>query len=263
MSLIHTTAIIDPAAEIDSSVSIGAYSVIGPHVRIAAGVKIKSHVVIDGHTQIGEGCEIYPFAALGQPPQHLGYKGEPSELIIGKHNIIREHVTMHIGTALDKMKTVVGDNGIYMASSHVAHDCVVGDNFICAQNAALGGHVVAEDNVYLGAYSAVHPFVRIGHDAIIGGGCALVGDVIPYGAVYGERGMLNGVNIVGLKRRGADKQTMRAIKNAYNDIFIAEGLMHDNLQKLKQREDNIKEVVDIINFIEHDQKRSLCLPKSS
>ena len=263
MSLIHPTAIIDPAAEIDSSVAIGPYSVIGPHVRIAANVVIKSHVVIEGHTQIGEGCEIYPFAVLGQPPQHLRYEGEASELIIGQNNIIREHVTMHPGTAVDKMKTVIGNNGMFMVASHVAHDCVVGDNLILAQNAALGGHVVVEDNVYFGAYSAAHPFVRIGHNAVIGGVSAVVADVIPFGAVYGERGMLNGVNVVGMKRRGLDKQTMRAVKKAYDDLFLAEGVMKDNLAKLKTEQGHIKEIADIIDFIEKDSGRPLCLPKLS
>jgi len=263
MSLIHPTAIIDPAADIDSSVAIGPYSVIGPHVRIAANVVIKSHVVIEGHTQIGEGCEIYPFAVLGQPPQHLRYEGEASELIIGQNNIIREHVTMHPGTAVDKMKTVIGNNGMFMVASHVAHDCVVGDNLILAQNAALGGHVVVEDNVYFGAYSAAHPFVRIGHNAVIGGVSAVVADVIPFGAVYGERGMLNGVNVVGMKRRGLDKQTMRAVKKAYDDLFLAEGVMKDNLAKLKTEQGHIKEIADIIDFIEKDSGRPLCLPKLS
>ena len=263
MSLIHPTAIIDPAAEIDSSVAIGPYSVIGPHVRIAANVVIKSHVVIEGYTQIGEGCEIYPFAALGQPPQHLRYEGEKSELIIGKNNIIREHVTMHPGTAVDKMKTVIGNNGMFMVASHVAHDCVVGDNLILAQNAALGGHVVVEDNVYFGAYSAAHPFVRIGHNAVIGGVSAVVADVIPFGAVYGERGMLNGVNVVGMKRRGVDKQTMRAVKKAYDDLFLADGVMKDNLAKLKTEQGHIKEIADIIDFIEKESGRPLCLPKMS
>ena len=263
MSLIHPTAIIDPAAKIDSSVAIGPYSVIGPHVRIAANVVIKSHVVIEGYTQIGEGCEIYPFAALGQPPQHLRYEGEKSELIIGKNNIIREHVTMHPGTAVDKMKTVIGNNGMFMVASHVAHDCVVGDNLILAQNAALGGHVVVEDNVYFGAYSAAHPFVRIGHNAVIGGVSAVVADVIPFGAVYGERGMLNGVNVVGMKRRGVDKQTMRAVKKAYYDLFLADGVMKDNLAKLKTEQGHIKEIADIIDFIEKESGRPLCLPKMS
>ena len=263
MSLIHPTAIIDPAADIDSSVAIGPYSVIGPHVRIAANVTIKSHVVIEGHTQIGEGCEIYPFAVLGQPPQHLRYEGEASELIIGKNNIIREHVTMHPGTAVDKMKTVIGNNGMFMVASHVAHDCVIGDNLILAQNAALGGHVIVEDNVYFGAYSAAHPFVRIGYNAVIGGVSAVVADVIPFGAVYGERGMLNGVNIVGMKRRGLDKQTMRAVKKAYDDIFLGDGVMKDNLAKLKDEQGHIKEIADIIDFIEKDSGRPLCLPKVS
>ena len=169
MAQIHPTAIIDERAQIASSVEIGPYCIIGPAVIIDDNVKLHAHVVIEGHTSIGTGCEIFSFACLGKEPQHLRYDGEPSQLIIGKNNIIREHVTMHIGTAIGNMKTVIGDNGMFMVASHVAHDCIVGDNFILAQNSALGGHCEVGDNVYFGAYSAAHPFVKIGHSAIIGG----------------------------------------------------------------------------------------------
>jgi len=261
MSHIHPTAIIEDGAQISDNVEIGPYCIIGPHVRLSEGVKLHAHVVIEGHTQIGEGCEIFSFAALGKAPQHLRYEGEAAELIIGKNNIIREHVTMHIGTAIGNMRTVIGDNGMFMVSSHVAHDCIVGDNFILAQNSALGGHCVVGDNVYFGAYSAAHPFVRVGHSAIIGGLTAVVANVIPYGNVYGERGYLNGVNLIGMKRRGMSKDDIRIVKNAYRDMFKNEGLFADNLRQVKQAYGDVQAIKDILNFIGDKAERDLCLAK--
>ena len=263
MSSIHPTAIIDPKASLSASVSVGPYAVIGPDVTIADNVEIKAHVIIEGKTTIGENCQIFPFSCLGGAPQHMKYEGEAAELIIGKNNIIREHVTMHIGTKIGGMKTVLGDNGYIMAASHIAHDCIVGDNLIMAQNTALGGHCVVGDNVYLGAYSAVHPFVRIGHDAVIGGVTAVVADVIPYGAVYGERGMLNGVNLVGMKRRGLSRDKIKAIREAYDTLFHGDGIFKDNVNLVKNNIKNVAEVSDIIEFIESDAGRPLCTAKRS
>ena len=261
MSHIHPTAIIEAGAQIADDVEIGPYCIIGPHVSLGEGVKLQSHVVIEGHTKIGSGCEIFSFAVLGKAPQHLRYEGEAAELIIGKNNIIREHVTMHIGTAVGNMRTVIGDNGMFMGSSHVAHDCIVGDNIILAQNSALGGHCIVGDNVYFGAYSAVHPFVRIGHSAIIGGLTGVVANVIPYGNVYGERGYLNGVNLIGMKRRGMSKDDIRVVKNAYRDIFKNEGLFADNLAQVKQAYGDIGAIQDILDFIGDKAERDLCLAK--
>ena len=199
--------------------------------------------------------------SLGHAPQHFKYEGEPSQLLIGEGNIIREHCQMHPGTKIGGMKTVIGNNGLFMASSHVGHDCIIGDNMILAQNAALGGHVVVGDNVYFGAFSAAHQFVRIGHDAVIGGVTAVVGDVIPFGAVYGERGVLNGVNLVGMKRRGLDRETRQAIKQAYDLIFMGDGLFEDRLQDAKNTMANSEEVAHIIEFIEAVAGRPLCLAK--
>ena len=261
MSLIHPTAIIDPQADIASTVEIGPYCIIGPHVHLGDGVKLHAHVVIEGHTTIGENCEIFSFACLGKAPQHMRYEGEASELIIGNNNIIREHVTMHVGTAIDKMKTVIGNNGFFMVASHIAHDCVVGDNFILAQNSALGGHCVVGDNVYFGAYSAAHPYVRIGHSAIIGGLTAVVANVIPYGNVYGERGYLNGVNLVGMKRRGMSKDTMRLVKQAYDTIFTKEGIFKENVLEIAEAHGDVPAIKDIIDFIDDNAERALCLAK--
>ena len=260
MSLIHPTAIIDPDAQIAATVKIGPYCIIGPHVTIADGCELHAHVVIEGHTTIGENCEIYPFACLGKAPQHLRYEGEPAELIIGHNNVIREHVTMHIGTALGAMKTTVGNNGMFMVASHIAHDCVVGDNFILAQNSALGGHCVVGDNVYFGAYSAAHPFVTIGDSAIIGGLTAVVANVIPYGNVYGERGYLNGVNVIGMKRRGMSKDEIRVVKRVYDRMFKDDGIFQDKVALVREEYGHIPAVKDIVEFIgtEAEASRRLC-----
>ena len=261
MSQIHPTALIDETAVIADTVKIGPYCIIGPKVTIADHCVLHAHVVIEGRTSIGENCEIFSFACLGKAPQHLRYEGEDTALIIGKNNIIREHVTMHLGTMLDKGQTIIGDNGMFMVSSHVAHDCVVGDNFILAQNAALGGHCVVGDNVYFGAYSAAHPFVRIGDSAIIGGLTAVVANVIPYGNVYGERGYLQGVNLIGMKRRGMSKDDIRLVKRAYDRIFTGDGIFQDNVSAVSDDHGDIPAIKNIIDFIQNNSDRALCLAK--
>lgn len=261
MSHIHPTAIIEEGASIADDVKIGPYCIIGPHVSLAKGCVLHAHVVIEGHTSIGENCEIFSFACLGKAPQHLRYEGEPSELIIGRNNIIREHVTMHIGTKIGNMKTVIGDNGLFMVASHIAHDCVVGNNFILAQNSALGGHCIVGDNVYFGAYSAAHPFVRIGDSAIIGGLTAVVANVIPYGNVYGERGYLNGVNLIGMKRRGMEKDDIRLVKQAYDAIFTTDGVFQDKVAQIAETYGDVPAIKEIIEFIEAQSERALCLAK--
>ena len=261
MSQIHPTALIDETAVIADTVTIGPYCIIGPKVTIADHCVLHAHVVIEGRTSIGENCEIFSFACLGKAPQHLRYEGEDTALIIGKNNIIREHVTMHLGTMLDKGQTIIGDNGMFMVSSHVAHDCVVGDNFILAQNAALGGHCVVGDNVYFGAYSAAHPFVRIGDSAIIGGLTAVVANVIPYGNVYGERGYLQGVNLIGMKRRGMSKDDIRLVKRAYDRIFTGDGIFQDNVSAVSDDHGDIPAIKHIIDFIQNNSDRALCLAK--
>ena len=257
MTNIHPSAIVDENANIDPSTEIGAFCVIGPRVTIGPNCKIHSHVVIEGRTTIGSDCEIFSFACLGKAPQHLRYAGEDSELIIGHNNIIREHVTMHIGTKIDNMKTVVGNHGMFMASSHVAHDCIVGDHFILAQNAALGGHCKVADNVYFGAYSAAHQNVRIGHGAMIGGLTAVIDDVIPFGCLVGERAKLQGLNVIGMRRRGMDKSEVRLINKAFQDLFKGAGSFEENLAKVKADYAGNDAVGDIIQFIEEGGTRSL------
>ena len=200
--VIHDTAIVSPGAAIADSVTIGPYCVIGEQVTLGAGVTLEAHVVIGGRTAIGAQCHIFPFASIGLAPQDLKYDGEPSELIIGDNNIIREHVTMNPGTTGGGMVTRIENNCLFMVASHVAHDCKIGNHVIMANNATLAGHVEIGDWAILGGLAAVHQFVRIGRHAMVGGMSGVENDVIPYGSVVGNRAQLAGLNVIGLKRRG-------------------------------------------------------------
>ncbi|PJN94377.1 acyl-[acyl-carrier-protein]--UDP-N-acetylglucosamine O-acyltransferase, partial [Amaricoccus sp. HAR-UPW-R2A-40] len=202
-TIIHPTAVVEPGARIGAGCRIGPYCVIGPDVMLAEGVILHSHVAIAGVTSIGAGTEIWPFASVGSAPQDLKYAGERTELIIGAKNRIREYATLNTGTVQGGGVTRIGDGNLLMMSIHVGHDCVIGNGVILVNNATLGGHVTIEDNVIVGGLSAVHQFCRLGRGAMIGGLTGVVADVIPYGMVVGERGHLGGLNLVGLKRRGA------------------------------------------------------------
>ncbi len=198
--MIHSTAIVSSSAKIGQNVRIGAYSVIGDEVELCDNVEVMSHVCISGRTIIGEGTKVFPFAAIGFESQDLKYHSEKSKVIIGKNNSIREYVTIHPGTESGAMQTVVGDNNLLMIGVHIAHDCVVGNNTVLANNVTLAGHVIVGNDVIIGGLSAVHQFVRIGHNAIIGGMAGVERDVIPYGAVKGERGHLYDINVIGFRR---------------------------------------------------------------
>jgi UDP-N-acetylglucosamine acyltransferase len=258
---IHPTAIIHERAVIGNNVHIGPYCVVGEHVRINDDVTLVSHISIGGHTTIGERTVIYPFASLGHPPQDLKFKGEASRLEIGTDNVIREHVTMNPGTQGGGLLTKVGDNGLFMVASHIAHDCVVGDYVIMANNATLAGHVHVGDHAVIGGLAAIHQFVRIGKHAMVGGMSGVEHDVIPYGSVMGERASLAGLNLVGLKRRGFDRDTIHAMRNLYKDLFDGD---HTSIQQraetLKSSVDN-KDIAEMFDFILSESKRSLCVPK--
>lgn len=260
MSKIHPTAIIEKGAEIGADVSIGPYCVIGPKVKLADRVTLRAHVVIDGITSIGEGTEIFPFASLGQPTPDLKYHGEPSELHIGKNNKIREYVTMNPGTEAGIMKTVVGDNGLFMPSSHVAHDCLVGNNVIMANSAALGGHVQIGNFVVIGGLAGIHQFVRVGDHAIIGGMSGVENDVIPYGRVKGERAYLHGLNLVGLERRGFSKDHIRNLQRAFNQLFGEEGTMEQRLDSVANDFSADELVMTMLDFARAKTKFPLCQP---
>ena len=262
MTDIHATAIVDPKAELADDVSVGPYCVIGPEVRLGPGCRLISHVVIDGKTTVGGGNLFYPFCSIGLQPQDLKYHGEPSELIIGDDNQIREQVTMNPGTEGGGMVTRVGSGGLYMIGVHVAHDCIIGDNVILANNATLGGHVTIGDFAVLGGISAVHQFCRIGKHAMIGGMSGVENDVIPYGSVMGARARLGGLNLVGLKRRGFSREAIHALRNAYKDLFEStEGTMHDRLDGVAERYADQEAVMDVVTFIRAESSRAICQPE--
>lgn len=259
---IHQTAIVEPGAELAPGVFVGPYCHVGPHVVLAEGARLESHVVVAGRTRIGANTQVFPFASIGHPPQALRYKGEPSELVIGANCIIREHVTMNPGTAFGIMKTSVGDNCLLMVGTHIAHDCVVGNNVVMANNATLGGHVTVGDFAYVGGLAAIHQFVRIGPQAMIGGMSGVENDVIPYGSVMGERARLSGLNIIGLKRRGFSREVIHALRNAYRVLFAQEGTMAERLNDVSELFQDNRPVMDIIEFIRADSSRAVCQPKS-
>lgn len=259
---IHATAIVDPDARLADGVRIGPYCTIGPNVSLAEGVTLMSHVVVDGHTSIGAGTVVHPFASIGLAPQHLRYRGEPSRLAIGANNVIREHVTMHTGTAQGGMETRVGSHCFFMVGSHVAHDCVVEDHVILTNAVALGGHVHVGEYAILGGLSGVHQYVRIGKHAMIGGVTGVETDIIPYGSAKGNRARLTGLNIIGLKRRGFSREDVRALRTAYGLLFSQGGTMAERLNEVADLFASHAGVMDIVNFIRADSSRALCTPQS-
>ncbi len=256
------TAIVGVNASIAEGVKIGPYCVLGSDVVLEDGVILRSHVMIEGRTKIGAGTEIFPFASIGMPPQDLKYAGEPSELIIGQNNIIREHVTISPGTAGGSMVTRVGDNNLIMIGVHIGHDSRIGDHTVLSNNAAIGGHVTIEDYVIFGAQSGVHQFVRIGRHAMIGGLSAVVRDVIPYGSVTGERAGLTGLNLIGLKRRGFSRGEIRTLRTAYRLLFAEEGTLSERLADVADMYGDNQAVMEIVDFISSDSSRPVCLPRS-
>lgn len=262
MTNIHPTAVVAAGARIDETAQIGPYCVIGPQVEIAANVRLISHVVVDEITVVGDGTVVYPFASLGHRPQDLKYKGEPSRLLIGKNNQIREHVTINPGTEGGGMVTSVGDDGLFMVGAHVAHDCVVGNGVIFANNATLGGHVQVGDYAVLGGLSAIHQFVRIGRHVMVGGMSGVENDVIPYATVTGNRAHLSGLNLVGLKRRGFSREDIHALRNAYRLLFAPEGTMAERVEEVSHQFKNVAPVMEILDFIGIESSRAVCQPKS-
>jgi UDP-N-acetylglucosamine acyltransferase len=259
---IHPTAIVDPAAELADGVRVGPYCIIGGGARIGARTQLLAHVVIEGRTTIGEDCVIRNFANLGGPPHHTGYKGEPTELVIGDRNKLWEFVTMHVGTPDSGGRTVVGDDGMYMATSHVGHDCHVGNNVILAHSATLGGHVTIGDFVMVSGLAAVHQFCRVGRYSFIGGLAAVTKDVIPYGLVWGNHAHLEGLNLVGLKRRGFSREQINTLRSAYRLLFADEGTFQERLDDaMATYGGDCAEVSEIIAFIRADAGRPLCLPE--
>ena len=259
--MMHDTSIIDKNAKIGNNVEIGPYCVIGPNVKIADNNKLHSHVNITGNTTIGEGNTFYPFCSIGNDPQDLKFSGENTELTIGNGNKIREYVTMNPGTAGGGKKTIVGNNCLFMVSSHVAHDCIVGDNVILANNVPLGGHAIIEDGVIIGGNSAVQQFTRIGRGAMIGGMCGVVRDVIPYGIALGNRSVLQGLNLIGLRRKNLDNKDIMKLSEAYKIIFKNENFLK-NIDELDESFMKVAMVKEVVDFLTKDKKRPICTPFS-
>jgi UDP-N-acetylglucosamine acyltransferase len=260
-SKIHDLSVIDPSAKLGKNNEIGPFCTVGPNVQLGDNVKLVSHVVVDGVTTIGADTIIFPFASIGTIPQDLKFSGEESTLVIGKRNRIREHVTMNPGTKGDNLTTIVGDDCLFMMGSHVAHDCVVGNNVILANNATLAGHVHVGDYAIIGGLSAIHQFARIGEHAMIGGMSGVENDVIPYGMVMGERARLAGLNLVGLERRGFAKQQVQDLMKAFRNLFMGEGTFADRLKSLEAQYANDELVMDMIMFAKAEASRPLCQPK--
>jgi len=263
MANVHFGSVVEDGAQIGRDVEIGPFCFVGRNVVLGDDVKLHSHVVIAGDTQVGENTEIFPFASLGNIPQDLKFDGEASSLTIGKNNIIREHVTMSPGTKGGGLVTTVGNNCLFMVGSHVAHDCVVKDNVILANNATLAGHVLVEEFAVLGGLSAVHQFVRIGRHAMVGGMSGVEQDVIPYGSVLGNRARLAGLNIVGLKRRGFSRAEIAILRKAYRLLFAEEGTISERLEDVTEMYTESQAVMDIVSFIREDSNRAICQPRSS
>ena len=261
MTKIHATAIVDSRAQLGDDVEIGPYSIVGPDVNLGARVRLRSHVVIDGHTQIGDDCEIYPFSSLGAPPQHTAHQGEPTRLVIGARNLFREHVTMHAGTAIGRGVTTVGSDCLFYVGCHVAHDCIVGDHVILINSATLGGHVVVEDYVIMGGLSAAHQNTRVGRHAFVGGMAGVNHDVIPFGNVWGNHAHLEGLNLVGLKRRGFAREQINSLRAAYRMLFAEEGTFQERLDDTAYAYSASTEVMEIVDFIRADASRPLTMPQ--
>ncbi len=258
-NLIHPSAVIETGAKIANDVMIGPFSFIGAEVVLHSGVKIKSHVVVTGNTEIGHETVVYPFAVIGEFPQDLKFNGEQTSLKIGKNNQIRENVTINVGTAGGGGITLIGNNCLFMTGSHVAHDANIGDNVIIANSGAVAGHCVIEDDVIIGGLSGIHQFVRVGRGAIIGAVTMVTNDVIPYGLVQGPRGSLDGINLVGLKRKGVERSDITALRAAFHTLAQGEGTFQERARKLKE-EANSDYVDAITNFILGGSDRSFLTP---
>jgi len=257
--MIHSSSIISNKAKIGKNVKIGPFCNVGDSVELEENVELISNVHIEGNTKIGKGTKIFPFASLGTAPQDLKYKNEPNSLIVGENNTIREYVTINPGTEQGGGKTIIGNNCLFMISSHIAHDCKVGNEVIIANNVPLGGHVIIEDSVVIGGNSAVQQFTRIGRLAMIGGMTGVLKDVIPFGLSVGNRNYLQGLNLIGLRRKSYENKKIMDLDKAYKVIFSSKNL-HENLSKISSEFKNNELVNEVINFISKDKKRPICLP---
>ena len=259
--MIHKSSVIDKDAKVGKNVKIGPFCYVGPEVELSDNVELISNIHIEGNTKIGNGTKIFPFASIGTQPQDLKFNNEKNSIVIGINNLIREYVTINPGTAGGGSKTTIGNNCLFMISSHIAHDCKIGNDVIIANNVPLGGHVTIEDSVVIGGNSAVQQFTRIGRLAMIGGMTGVLKDVIPFGLSIGNRNYLQGLNLIGLRRKKYENQKIMGLDKAYKEIFSSKNL-HENLSKINGEYKDNELVNEVVAFIEKDKKRPICLPKN-
>ena len=250
----HPTAIVDPAAELAAEVDLGPYCIVGAGARIGRGSRLDAHVVIQGDTHVGEGCRFFPFSSIGQPPQDLKFKGERTRLRIGRGNVFREFVTVHVGTAGGGGETRIGDENFFMAYTHIAHDCRVGSHTVFANAATLAGHVSVEDHATVGAFSGVHQFCRVGRHAFVGGYTVVTQDALPYVLTVGNRAAAYGINVVGLKRKSFPPETIQALKRAYQALVRSRQPHERVLQDLRQELERYPEVRHLAEFIQASER---------
>lgn len=258
---IHSSAVVEDGAKLGADVTIGPFCHVGPNVVLGDGVSLLSHAVIAGHTTIGAKTRVFPFASLGHEPQDLKFKGEKTTLDIGENCIIREGVTMNPGTAGDQGKTIVGNNCVFLANAHVAHDCVLGNNIIFSNAVMVAGHCKIGDNVIMGGGAGVHQFCRIGNNAFVGGMAGLENDVIPFGVALGNRAYLGGLNLIGMKRAKMSREDIHAARAAYKHIFSGKMTVAEAAASLPDDISTNPVVKAIVEFIRSGEDRSLCTPR--
>ncbi len=259
MTQVHASAVIEPGAQLGKGCVVGPFCVVGPQVVLSDRVELKSHVVVTGDTVVGADTVVFSFSVIGEIPQDLKFNGEDSRLVIGARNRIREHVTMNAGTKGGGGMTKIGDDGLFMAGCHIAHDAQIGDRVIVVNSAAIAGHCVLEDDVIIGGLSGVHQFVRVGRGAIVGAVTMVTNDVIPYGLVQARRGQLDGLNLVGLKRRGVARADISALRAAFQMLAQGEGAFRDRARRLGDETDSAY-VREIVDFVLGDSDRSFLTP---
>lgn len=257
---VHATAVVHDGARLGCGVEVGPWCVVGPRAVLGDGVRLISHAVVDGATELGAESVVHPFAVLGGSPQHLGHKGEETRLVLGVRNIVREHVTMNTGTVAGGGVTRVGEDNLFMTGSHVAHDCVVGNRTVFANNATLGGHAEIQDFVFLGGLCAVHQFGRVGRYAMVGGLTPVTRDVIPFGSVWGNPATLEGLNLIGLKRRGFSREAISSLRQAVDFLFRGPGAFEDRVNAAERDCAGSPEASEVVAFVRSAGKRPLLRP---
>jgi UDP-N-acetylglucosamine acyltransferase len=258
---IHPTAVVDKTAELGANVDVGPGCVIGPNVKLGEGTRLTAHVFIESHTELGKNNTVFPFAVLGGTPQDLSYKGEPTKLVIGDDNVIREHASLHRGTVRGRSVTRIGNDCLIMGNCHIAHDCIIGNNVIMAQTATIGGHVQVGDFAFLGGLAGVHQHGRVGRYAFVGASALMTTDLIPFGSAIGNHAHLGGLNVVGLKRRGFTREQIHDLRAAYRLLFAEEGTFQERIDDCVEAYSANPHVMEIVEFIRADAARPLCMPR--